>query len=586
MKPSRPIVLLLSAVWLLTLAACGPTAFRTRLAGADSLLSLHPDSALHVLRGWEAEAGRARKSDRMYWRLLLADAENKCYVDQTSDSAMKAVADYYDSHGTANDQVRAHYLLGCAYRDMSDAPQALQCYQDAVDRADTTSKDCDYRLLMAVYGQMADLYCAQLLPLDELKADSMYIKYAIQARDTFNYLRNYELMIRPYFLLCDTLKVEEILENVRHLYRESNYNHEAARTYLTNIHLCTLRGQLEEARDLIHIYETESGLFDENGNIQKDREGYYYYKGNYFLETGQNDSAEYYYRKLLANSSKKDKAGKGLMKLYLAKNRPDSVEKYALFYEDAYDSLNAMNRTATIHQMSKLYNYQHYLRQANEEREAADHAKMLLAMIVAVFVLFAVIAFVTFYIYRNRKEAEKASIKQNYEQKLIDYNKAISDLDKLKCQDIQFLEEKEMERNALQEQLENSRHELLQLRSKERLGEFLDSDIVGIFKQKSEMKRGVTIPSNSDWRRLIDDFSQYLPLTFSIIGHERVLSPQELRVCILTLLGFKTGDIRVLLDVENTQYVTTLKARVNKKLFAVEKASELEKNLRNLHSNG
>ena len=36
------------------------------------------------------------------------------------------------------------------------------------------------------------------------------------------------------------------------------------------------RGELEKARRYISIYESESGLFDINGNIQKGREIYYY----------------------------------------------------------------------------------------------------------------------------------------------------------------------------------------------------------------------------------------------------------------------------------------------------------------------
>ena len=61
----------------------------------------------------------------------------------------------------------AHYLLGRAYHDHGEAPMALQCYQDALDCADTLSTDCDYPQLARVYGQMAQifyeqgLYCAQ-----------------------------------------------------------------------------------------------------------------------------------------------------------------------------------------------------------------------------------------------------------------------------------------------------------------------------------------------------------------------------------------------------------------------------------------
>jgi len=83
---------------------------------------------------------------------LLADACNKCYDTLPSDSILHEVADYYDRYGSANEQVRAHYLLGCAYRDLGEAPQALQCYQDAASLADgVTTLVCQAQWLVALW---------------------------------------------------------------------------------------------------------------------------------------------------------------------------------------------------------------------------------------------------------------------------------------------------------------------------------------------------------------------------------------------------------------------------------------------------
>ena len=102
---------------------------------------------------------------------------------------LRDAVDYYDRHGTPNEQMRAHYLLGCAYRDMGEAPAALQSYQDAVDCADTTSTDCDYKRLMSVYGQMAELFHAQNLPEDELEYREQCRRCAQQMNDTLMLIR-------------------------------------------------------------------------------------------------------------------------------------------------------------------------------------------------------------------------------------------------------------------------------------------------------------------------------------------------------------------------------------------------------------
>ena len=38
---------------------------------------------------------------------------------------------FFDDHGTPNDRMLAHYLLGRAYYEHNEAPMALQCYHDA-----------------------------------------------------------------------------------------------------------------------------------------------------------------------------------------------------------------------------------------------------------------------------------------------------------------------------------------------------------------------------------------------------------------------------------------------------------------------
>ena len=48
---------------------------------------------------------------------------------------------FFDDHGTPNERLLAHYLLGRAYYEHGEAPMALQCFQDAIECADTTAAD-------------------------------------------------------------------------------------------------------------------------------------------------------------------------------------------------------------------------------------------------------------------------------------------------------------------------------------------------------------------------------------------------------------------------------------------------------------
>ena len=74
----------------------------------------------------------------MHYELIKMKIANKQDVVFTSDSLIKEIVDYYKDHGSANEQMLAYYLLGRVYYQMGEAPQALQAYYDALEKADTT----------------------------------------------------------------------------------------------------------------------------------------------------------------------------------------------------------------------------------------------------------------------------------------------------------------------------------------------------------------------------------------------------------------------------------------------------------------
>ena len=67
-----------------------------------------------------------------------ADSLNKADQPLPSDSLLKDAANWYDRHGTANERMRAHYLLGRYYHCVGEAPHALECYQHAAEQASPT----------------------------------------------------------------------------------------------------------------------------------------------------------------------------------------------------------------------------------------------------------------------------------------------------------------------------------------------------------------------------------------------------------------------------------------------------------------
>ena len=96
-------------------------------------------------------------------------AEMKALMEQTlredqqelvfrSDSTALLLVDYFTQHGTANDQMRAYYLLGRSYDCKHNPVLALRFYQEAIEKADTTASDIDYVTLSRAHAHSSKLF--------------------------------------------------------------------------------------------------------------------------------------------------------------------------------------------------------------------------------------------------------------------------------------------------------------------------------------------------------------------------------------------------------------------------------------------
>ena len=194
--------------------------------------------------------------------------------------------DYFDDHGTNNDQVLAHYLLGRAYHEHGEAPMALQCYHEAIDCADTTAQDCDYAQLARVYGQMAEIFYYQGLYRQQLEFEKQSVRYAWLGKDTLAALMNYEKECFAYDQLGLSDSSIFIIEDVVAKYNQYGYVSDAAIALGGAIKPLLDKGEYQKAKQYMDVYESKSGLFDAQGKIAVGKEVYYNFKGQYYLNTG------------------------------------------------------------------------------------------------------------------------------------------------------------------------------------------------------------------------------------------------------------------------------------------------------------
>ena len=571
----------ISILLLLCLTSCtDDKAVLTILDRAEAVMEEYPDSAYQLLCQADSTIADQSKKTRMRHLLLTAEATNKCDYPMPDDSLFMEVTDYYDNHGTPNQQLKAHYLLGCIYRDMKEAPQAIQCYYDAVEKADTLSEDCDYTTLFRVYGQMANVFHSQIMPDEQLKAERMYSEYALKAGNTYEYIHGIELLVFPYSQKGDTAMILSTEELAHDLYLANGYTKAAAGAYTTSMYIYIARKDFKKVHQLMQLFEKESGLFDSEGNIKKGREHYYYCKGLYYLGLHQLDSAETYFKKLLRYGYSFD-AYRGLLAVCQEKNDGVSALTYTKLYTATFDTLVTDIHAEATRQAVGMYDYTRNQKIAMDRQREADRTKFLLILFILVFIVVAIIAFWQYQRFKHKKLFEITRLNNRYINTSLHYKKLQEELHNVQDTYLERLSEKQNELKILEQRLLDYQKQYERLTSVDKEEALMQSDIVAVFQTKTKPKYHHSLPSFSDWENLFAIIKQCLPIFYAKIIKDPILSRQELQTCVLTRLNFSTGDIAILLDTQ-VQRITNAKASANRKLFSDNGATTLSKNLRHL----
>ena len=575
--------LLYTFVTVIILAACaGNGKEHTKLDVAQYIINERPDSALAILDSLEASSNQFSQSTLRRWQLLRLMAQNKCDTVFRSDSLQLLLTDYYDHHGTPNEKMAAHYLLGRAYSDMGEAPQALQCYLDAVACADTTSLECDYNTLFRIYGQIAKIYQTQYIPNEELKARECYSYFALKSGDIYNQIRGKEKRIGPYYNLGDTAACLRITEQCREEYLKYGMQKEAASVFPTAIYIHLLRSNFDKAREMMEIFEGESGLFDSNGNISKGREGYYYSKGLYYLGIHQNDSAEFYFRKLQKIHYNHDfQVNKGLLSLYRNKGNNDSIAKYALLFEKSCDAIINENQADAIAQAAAYNKYSRFQKESEELAVKAETSKWLSRLLFIIFLFIVVVSTYVFMHYKRKHKEKIESLGVEYTNLMMEYRQACYEAESLKSDKDEALREKEFEINQLKSKLDGMGNLFDGLSPDMKKLTLSKSDIVSKFKEMAIPHIPPRLPCQKDWKMLMETLEYTNPGLYNSIIFSGNLSQQEIYACLLTMLHFSSGELTVLLEISK-QRVSNIKASANYKLFGKRDAKSLLKNLENL----
>lgn len=542
----------------MSLSSCSNRKYEQTITRADNLMELSQDSArsaLAILDSIRPDLSKMGKSTQMRYQLVYAKGMNKGYVDFTTDSLMKEIVDYYDNHGTCQQQMLAHYLLGCVYRDLGDSPASLSCYNDAVEKVDTTSSDCDYKLLTRVYEQQGALFLSQSMPQNALSAYQKAEKYAWIAKDTLSAVLSYEHLGNIYEYMDNMNKVIEVYENASRRYRQYGYPVQAARALGGAIQALILTKQYAKAKKYMDVFEAESGYFQKDSCYSYINYSHYYYlKGLYCLES-HSDSAKYWFTKcqeFAKTNNNKSFSAYAWYLYYIKHQQMDSVAKYS---EQAFaynDSANLDMERDLMQKMQAIYDYDRWKNVAHNEEIKATRANLTLLVSILVSVSVIIIGILTFLVYRKKRKLElqeKEEQENLIRQQIYDTKQELELLRTVNDRKIaDVIKEKEQTINKLKEDLKD-------IRDKYSNSSLSDVDI--LLKESSIYKRikylelhPKEIMRENDWIELEETIEQLIPSFIPLLKNR--LNVMAYRICLLVKLEISTSSIAILLGLSSS----------------------------------
>ena len=471
------------------------------LRTTDSLMEGHPDSALSILRRDSLEICRSGKDYRLWYALSRTEADDKCYILHVSDSTIRAAANYYNSHGSDLQRVRANYLLGRVYCDMHLYGHALTSFNKAIKvESENDSAINRYKARSATWAGY--VYEAKGLHKDALRYNKLAYGYAKQAgaqvtevyslRDigrSYSYLKQNNTAI-PYY--------RQAAKKAKTIGDANLYNmvmEELAGIYIEE-------GQLDDAYSALNTPFLAT--------TDKDISSHYYVWAYYFEHTGQLDSAVAYNKRGMSysNNTEKRDACLDIIRILNKQGKRDEAMEYYDKYSVYSDSVTASELNETSDMLSQVEKNIDIERKNTVLAETKTNLTILLSVIIFTVI---VVSLILIKHYSNvkkriREQQERANnylsqLQETEMQKMKRNEERIAQLEtELSVSNEKLTEiRKSLMRNEAEMLAKQNEHMLFKEKHRELLiADLADTDVYKLYHTPN------AVPSSADYHRLVE----------------------------------------------------------------------------------
>lgn len=511
------------------------------LRTADSLMEEHPDSALTILRRDSLEICRSGKDYRLWYALSRTEADDKCYILHVSDSTMRAAANYYNSHGSDLQCVRANYLLGRVYCDMHLYGHALTSFNKAITvESENDSTINRYKARSATWAGY--VYEVKGLHKDALRYNKLAYRYAKQAG----------------------AQVTEVysLRDIGRSYRDLNRNDIAIPYYQK---AAKKAKTIDDANLYNMVMEELAGIYIEEGRLDeayaalntqflattdKDISSHYYIWAMYFEKRGQLDSAVAYNKRGMNYSdvSIKRDVSLDLARLLMKQGKHNEAIKYYEQYSVYSDSVTASELNETSDMLSQVEKNIDIERKNTILAETKTNLTILLSVIIFTVIVVSLILIKHYSNVRKRirEQQERANnylsqLQETGMQKMKRNEERIAQLEtELSVSNEKLTEiRKSLMRNEAEMLAKQNEHMLFKEKHRELLiADLADTDVYKLYHTPN------VVPSSADYHRLVEALNKaYNNFTKRLKEFYPDINDNEVWICCMVKAGLSSKEI-------------------------------------------
>ncbi|WP_321331293.1 tetratricopeptide repeat protein [uncultured Bacteroides sp.] len=558
---------LLTVSFLFSFYSCGHKPYPRAMQIADSIVVQYPDSAVSLLKQLKKNIIREPKSTQMYYYLLYTKAKDKAYIPHTSDSLMLTVLHYYQSKKDKKHLPEAYYYTGCIYRDLGDAPQALDYFGQAIEASKGST---DYKVISLIYSQIGTLYLYQDIYDLAMKAFKKAYYYNKLAKESIRIVYNLRDIGRTF---TGFNNADSALYYYRNAYKQAVRVKDKHLMDVTQYGLAGLYVQLHDYKRAKQMLQSTSKKI-ERGYIS----GVYSISADLYYKLGNTDSASYFFNQLLNVGTiyAKQAAHWGLAQIAEEQFDSQTAIKQLREYSAYSDSIQKITATETIEKMHSLYNYQ--LREKENNKLRRENTSQALWIGCILFALALLSAFIISYIqYNKRKKSQWQTqlnklehIKEEQYKKSVQFieenNKQIRRLE-------EALQQAKRESNTLKENLLNAQKDAIEQTNTQIVAKNKEEELAVISLKQSDIYILFHNAANEPALKITDDnwdvlqnaidntynsFTQRLHALYPV-------SEIEKRICLLIKISIPIKDIPYLVS-RSKQAVTSARKRLYEKI--------------------